>query len=636
MPGAHGRTGLLGREKEQAELVVALSLALQGEPQVVVVAGDAGAGKTTLVADLTRRAEELGFAVAVGHCLDIEADISFAAAVEAVGALIAQIEVLDSRPLARRMRALLDPATPRSAEPLHFLDDLRLAVLEAAAAGPVLVVLEDLHWADESTRDLATALGRTARGRLLFALTVRSDDLHRRHPARKALAEIGRVPGGRRVELGPLSRESIAAMVGSITGESPDAALVRSVMDRSEGNPLYAEEIATAGQSAIPDQLSDLFLARLDALPDGARELARTASVDGTHVDVDTLGELVGVDRERLNAHLRELLDANVMRQVGDSLQFRHGLIREAVYDDLLPDERTRLHHDLATILQSRVDADPEPRLSLLSRLAYHWSAAHDLPRALLASCQAGRGATDLGMAESVVHLDRVLALWDRVPDAETLVGNTKIELVLWLAKATLDQGDGQRWHSLTSAAVDMVEADTDPLVASKAYSSFAFSSMFNDPAKAAAAVRLAAEYAGDVPTEQRAFVLAAQALLNNANNQYAAGLDAAGRAIRASREAAAVDPLLLALMFKAGALQYLGRVSESLEAWDDAIQVARKEGRLVETLDRVHHMASRLIEFGQVDLGVELARAGDREGQNEGLVVSAASCRASIVVALT
>src|SRR4051794_13994525 len=195
-PGPSGTPVLLGRGREQAELYDALSLALKGVHQVAVVAGDAGIGKTTLVVDLAERADQLGFSVAVGHCLDIEAAISFAPVIEAVRALVAGSEQAESRPFARRMHSLLQPDASASVEQLNVLEDLRLTVLEAAACGPVLLVLEDLHWADTSTRDLAVALSRTARGRLLVVLTVRTDDLHRRHPARRALAEIGRVAGG--------------------------------------------------------------------------------------------------------------------------------------------------------------------------------------------------------------------------------------------------------------------------------------------------------------------------------------------------------------------------------------------------------------------------------------------------------
>ena len=284
-------------------------------------------------------------------------------------------------------------------------------MLEAAAAGPVILVLEDMHWADRSTQDFAVALSRTGRGRLLFVLTVRNDDLHRRHPARRTLAEISRVPGARRVDLGPLDRHDIAGIVAASSGEEPDPSLVRAVLARSEGNPLYAEELVDAGQHEMPRRLSDLFLARVDALGEDLRALLRLASISGTRLDTDTLPALAGLARERVSVMLREALDVHVLRQNGDSLEFRHGLLREAVYDDLLPDERTQLHADLAAILQARVDEDPDPGLSVLSRLAFHWSAAHDLPRTLAASVRAGLVASKVGAAEAVTHLERAMSL---------------------------------------------------------------------------------------------------------------------------------------------------------------------------------------------------------------------------------
>ena len=126
----------------------------------------------------------------------------------------------------------------------------------------------------------------------------------------------------------------------------------------------------------------------------------KIASVDGTRVDTETLTAVAGIDQERRDVFFRELVDANVLRSIGGSLEFRHGLLREAVYDDLLPDERTRLHASFAACLQARVDADPDPGLSSLSRLAFHWYAAHDLPHTLAASVRAGLAATRFGAAE--------------------------------------------------------------------------------------------------------------------------------------------------------------------------------------------------------------------------------------------
>jgi DNA-binding CsgD family transcriptional regulator len=571
----------------------------------------------------------------VGHGLDIEAAISFAPAVEAVRTLVTRLEDVDVRPRAQRVRALLDRGTPSRAEPVRVLEDLRLTVLEAAAHGPVVLVLEDVHWMDRSTQDFVVALCRTAQGRLLVALTVRLEDLHRGHPARRTLAEISRVPGARRVDLAPLDRDSIAVIVETHTDGPADPRLVRSVLARCEGNPLYAEELAAAGPSAIPGHLSDLFLARVDALADGPRELVRVASVDGTRVDTGTLAELAQVDRARLDADLRHLLDANLLRSRGDALTFRHGLLREAVYDDLLPDERARLHARLAAILQARADHDPDPRLSALSRLAFHWSAAHDLPRTLEASVRAGEVAWRIGAAEAITHRERALSLWDRVPDAEARAGCTQVELVLRLARAACDQGDLQRWHELNRRAVEMLGPETRPLVVSRTQAGFGRSAIFNEDLTAATeAIEVAVEAAGTSPTAARAHALASQALLHNVNGHFAAGLDAAEQAIHAARTVHEIDPLILSLMFRSDALLLLGRVSESCAAVGEIIDVARGAGMVEWTLDSVGLLAGRLLESGHVTQGISVATAGYREGAGGRRTVQA-TCGEVMVTAL-
>ena len=202
--------------------------------------------------------------------------------IEAVRALVAPVEDLEHRPSARRMRTLLDPEAPRSHEPFRVLEDLRQTVLEAAVAGPLLLVLEDMHWAGPVDAGLRRgALAHEPVDGSCFVLTVRSDDLHRRHPVRRTLAEIGRVPGARRLDLSALDRDEHRRHRRRPRGGAADASVVvRSVLARSEGNPLYAEELVAADPQAIPEQLSDLFLARVDALGDGPRQLLRVASVE--------------------------------------------------------------------------------------------------------------------------------------------------------------------------------------------------------------------------------------------------------------------------------------------------------------------------------------------------------------------
>jgi predicted ATPase len=169
MPGLDGPTAFLGRARESAELYTAMNLAEQGDPQTVLVGGDAGIGKSSLVRDLARHASEIGFTVVTGHCLEIGAGISFAPVVEAVRTLVMGVDQLDDRPSARRMLSVLDPAAARGGEEFRLLDDLSQTILEASKAGPVMLVFEDLHWADRSTQDFVAALARTARGRLLLS-----------------------------------------------------------------------------------------------------------------------------------------------------------------------------------------------------------------------------------------------------------------------------------------------------------------------------------------------------------------------------------------------------------------------------------------------------------------------------------
>jgi DNA-binding CsgD family transcriptional regulator len=638
MPGSSETPPLLlGRERDVADLDDALARTMDGEPHVVVVGGDAGVGKTTLVADLARRAEERGFSVGVGHGLDIEAGISFGPAIEAVATLLARTEDVDSRPLARRMRAFLDPATPAGAEQGNLLEDLRLTVLEAAASGPVLLVLEDMHWADASTRDFAVALSRTARGRVMLVLTVRTDDLHRRHPARKPLAEMGRVPGGRRIDLGPLDRASITGIVASVVGEPPDPALVGAVLERSEGNPLYAEEILAAGSPAAPAQLSHLFLTRIDALADGPRHLVRTASVDGTRVDIDRLTEVTGLELGKLDGFLRDLVDANVLRHVGDSLAFRHGLLREAVYDDLLPDERTRCHAAFAGILQTRADAHPGPGLETLSRLAFHWYSAHDLPRALASSVRAGQAAMKVNAAEQVTHFQRALSLWDQVPNADAMAGRTRLELTLLLGQAAMQQQDLQAWYRYTRQAVDMLEPTTDRLVASRAYSALGACAFFvPDPLGPAAAIRLAVDYAGQAPTEERAWALVGMAQLHLRNDRFAEGLDEANAAVAAARAAERTDPLIWGMNSRNVALAYLGRLTEACAGAEELIALARSAGMSGAALNRSSWLAFTLMDSGRVDQGMTLARASHQEALAAGLQVPAADCGEAVVTGLT
>jgi predicted ATPase len=237
------------------------------------------------------------------------------------------------------------------------LFELLLGVLHRLAEpSGLLVVAEDLHWADQSTRDLLGFLHRNLRGPVALVLTYRSDELHRRHPLRPFLAELERAGHTERLELDRLGRRPLAALLKGILGEPAPAALVEQVEARSGGNPFFAEELLAAHQDGtrLPEALRELVLARVGTLPEATQRVLQVAAVAGTRVDHQLLAAVVGLDAGRLVELLREAVGRHVLvaEAASGAYAFRHALVAEAVYDDLLPVQRGPLHAAYAHALE--------------------------------------------------------------------------------------------------------------------------------------------------------------------------------------------------------------------------------------------------------------------------------------------
>ncbi|NEA27495.1 ATP-binding protein, partial [Actinomadura bangladeshensis] len=225
---------------------------------------------------------------------------------------------------------------------------------------PVLLVLEDLHWADRSTRHLLTFLSRVLqRERVCLVGTYRSDDLHRRHPLRPVVAELLRLPNVTGIEVPPFGPGETAEYLAELSrGAAPvTAEVVDRVHRRSEGNPFYAGELYSAdpqvrdGAAELPSGLADLLLSRVERLSDGGQRVVRVAAVAGRRVDDELVRRVSGLDEAAVGEALREVVSHQLLVPHGAGYTFRHALLREAVYGDLLPGERTRLHADFARLL---------------------------------------------------------------------------------------------------------------------------------------------------------------------------------------------------------------------------------------------------------------------------------------------
>ena len=383
-----------------------------------------------------------------------------------------------SRPLWDR-RAI-DPFTvggnDRDVGTLQLFDAMLGTLLELAARKPVLLTIEDLHWADGSTRALFSYLLARLRGqRILVVATYRSDDLHRRHPLRPVLAELLRLPVVDRLDLEPLPPQHSERFVAALTDEGLGSDAVREIARRSEGNPFFAEELVAAANeqggdsNRLPWTLSEVLLTRVERLTAATQQLLRAASVAGRRVHGSRLHGIVQLSEPELEEALREALAHHVLvaeeRDSVPQYAFRHALLAEAVYADLLPSERVRLHTAYADLLAGEPG---EPGAA--AELAYHAVQSNDLRRALAASVDAAMEATRAGApAEALRHLEQALQLWNGVTDPELCCGRDERWLLGRAREAAASSGDPERAIAYGRSEVRAADAGgpagPDPLV---------------------------------------------------------------------------------------------------------------------------------------------------------------------------
>jgi DNA-binding CsgD family transcriptional regulator len=237
----------------------------------------------------------------------------------------------------------------------------------------------------------------------------RSDDLHRRHPLRRQVAEWARLRAVSRMQLGPLSDDSVRTLVAELVPGGLSETELADVVARAEGNPFFVEELTSAAGSPgrwVPSDLADVLLVRLDRLDPPARQVVRAASAAGRRVAYDLLAAVAELDPVALEDGLRGAVEMNVLLAERGRYEFRHALLGEAVYDDLLPGERVALHRRYVAALQEGVAGGTAAELARHARLAL------DLDTALLASVEAGAEASRVGgPVEAAQHYEQALEL---------------------------------------------------------------------------------------------------------------------------------------------------------------------------------------------------------------------------------
>ncbi|MER6302343.1 AAA family ATPase [Kitasatospora sp. NPDC001539] len=656
----------VGRGSEITELTDALRRAGTGSPQAVLIGGEAGVGKTRLLEEFLHRACGTGAVTTLGSCLEVGAEglpyaplaaalrrlhRSLGAELEAAAAgseghlarLLSEFGETDGEPNDEYGRARLFEHTARLFERLGAERTLVLAV-------------EDLHWSDRSTRELLAFLVRTLhRSRVLLVATYRTDDLHRRHPLRPFLAELERLRTVQRLELERFGRREVAAQLAGILGTAdPDRQLVDRIHRRSEGNPFFVEELATAFQdgcgAGLTDSLRDILLVRVEGLCEEAQRVVRIAAEGGSHVEHALLAAVLEDDEEELIEALRAAVGANILRpdSEGDGYRFRHALVREAVSDDLLPGERHRINRKFALAVEARPHLVPGDALP--ARLANYWYQAHDPARALPTALEAARAARRRNaFAEQLGMLERALELWDMVSEevlahtlrpydwAETYppgacdgdaagAERDRIQLVDVLAEAVVAArrcGDRERGLSLAKRGIRLVDESEHP--ARAAWFRINRARMLGslrrsgDDEEIARAHRLV-EHLPPSAVQAEVFAMAAAtALLKTAGPEHIA---LAERAIGIARQVGAHAVEVHARMTLGGLRHGVqGDAEGGLAELVAAVEAARGLGVPDLLLRGLNNLASVQRELGRAEEAVRLAREGLDFADGNGLL---------------
>ncbi|NUU07481.1 helix-turn-helix transcriptional regulator [Leifsonia sp. C5G2] len=462
-------TTLVGRGSDLAALRDEFAAASRGELRAVVIGGEAGIGKSRLLDEFLSEQEHAA-TVLLGRCVDLGDDgapyAPFAAVLRRLIQTVGLERVLEAAgPGAGVLSALLPELADDSAVPprtgAERLYELVTVLLERVSAErPVILAIEDLHWADRSTLELLRFIVRMAEsGRLLVLLTYRSDEVPRGHVLRSWLPELERTRRVTRWELSRLGDDQVAELVEELLGRVPDDGSLERVTELSEGVPFFVEELVgidgLRSGDDLPETLRELVLARYERLSEPAQRLLRVLAAGGVCVTHELLAAVFDGTPDELDAAAREAVTANLLAADSTEYLFRHALVREAIHADLLPGERTRYHARYAEALEV------SPQRSAV-QLSAHWLAAHDVRRAFLASLEAMEEAKRSYAYATVAAMgDRVLELWDGVPDAEVLSGSDRVAVLAQTASALRNAGNNERALALVEAA--LAEADELP-----------------------------------------------------------------------------------------------------------------------------------------------------------------------------
>ncbi|HET7047085.1 MAG TPA: AAA family ATPase [Solirubrobacteraceae bacterium] len=657
MGGRVSSQELVGRRAELALLTDLVRRAADGEGGAALVLGEAGIGKSRLVGEFGRVAREADALVLVGECVDLaDAELPYAPIVAALRPVVRDRTEPELTKLFGAARGELARLLPELGDTAPLLPgalgqgrlfELVLGVLSRLGQErPVVLVVEDLHWADAASLDLVAFLIRNQRSeRLATVVTARSDELSPEHPTRDRLSEMERSGRARRVELGPLNADEVGEQVLGITGTRPTAELIRTLHERAQGNPFFTEELLAAGvDEALPAGLRDALLVRVQRLSENGRSVVGAAAVAGRTVDHRLLSAVVALDDTELIGALREAVAHQVLISDGLSYMFRHALLREAVYGDLVAGERVPLHAAVAGALSERPELATAPT-GAAAEIAHHWAAAGEAEPALAASIRAGEDAVRVyAMQEARRHYDRVLDLWDRMDDPEGVSGVSRSTVLTRAAEAHWLAGDEAQPPVLARSALEQPDLARDHAAAARIEERLAIYlwSAGESDAALAAARRAAAWSAAGPPSSHHARALCAEGRMLVMRSRNLEAREPLEEALRIAVEVGARAEQADALNYLGCALSFLGDYPAAIEHLRSAVRLAREGGVLARGLSQYENLSEILSDSGQLENALDVAGEGmdaARElgmQRSYGLVLTGRAARCALALGRT
>lgn len=613
----------IGRVVELDRLESALAALPERGAATVLVGGDAGMGKSRLIEEFCRRASNRDSLVAVGACTPAEGGgLPYGPIVGVLRDVARQLPAADVTRLlgfAQRSLGLANDADDVPHENGLVKTKLFEALLQSVAAlterSPVVLVFEDLQWADSASIEVIDFLTRNLGAhRALLVATYRSDEVEGGGAPRRLLGELGRHSRVSQIELTGLDRTEVAAILAEIVGGPADWTLVDAVLTRSGGNPFFAEELAAARHAKVlPVALRNVAMMRIDRLSAPARHIAAVAATAGNSIHHRLLSAAARLDADELDVAISEAIELKVLvaDQDENSFRFRHALLREAVYEALLPGERTRLHRAVAQALTQHPELGAAGPGHAAMELADHWWDAADWPEALTACAAAADAAVAvIAIPQAHANYERALAAGDRIPtDSPAWLGIDRIDLLLKTAEAAYMNGELLRSVAVTHDAVNAVDADTEPRQAAACYA------MLHRNARAVGETRVALDALDRAaallplmePSAELAGVLAEQARSLMITEHYEQAVTKAREAIALARdvgarvtEGHATNTLGVCVFEQGDTEQGLALVQRSLVIATELANPGQLD-RAYNNLMYIYNQAARLEEAAQL-----------------------------------